>query len=353
MLAELDSTGRFDLRRFWVRRARRLLPAALAVLAVLSVTRLLTDTLSGTSGGDITAAALDVANWHFLASGMSYAELSTGPSAVLHFWSLAIEEQFYLVIAVVAVVVARRSTRPVRTMGLTAAVAAAASFLLPAAAAAVGRPMGIDRVYYGTDTRAGELMVGVVIAAVLVGASRRRRMLVHGRLAAALGLAGLARHARPVGTRHAGVGDVAPGPAPPHRALLVAPRHRRDGALRTRGRRGPPRRTAAARADQLRRVPDPLAGHRDRRSADGRSVAAPRPRHRRRDAGTGPAERHHPRAARTTQPLPLRQVGAAAMVALVVIAATTSLGGRRTASAGLLADLQRHDQGDSCRAGGR
>ena len=121
MLAEIDSTGRFDLRRFWVRRARRLLPAALTVLAVLSVTRLLTDTLSGTSGGDITAAALDVANWHFLAAGVSYAELFTGPSAVLHFWSLAIEEQFYIVIAVVAVVVARRSTRPVRTMGLTAA----------------------------------------------------------------------------------------------------------------------------------------------------------------------------------------------------------------------------------------
>ena len=142
MLAELDSTGRFDLRRFWVRRARRLLPAALAVLAVLSVTRLLTDTLSGTSGGDITAAALDVANWHFLATGTSYAELFTGPSAVLHFWSLAIEEQFYIVIAVVAVVVARRSTRPVRTMGLTAAVAAAASFLLPAAAAASGGRWG-------------------------------------------------------------------------------------------------------------------------------------------------------------------------------------------------------------------
>src|SRR4029077_18735211 len=77
MLAEIDSTGRFDLRRFWVRRTRRLLPGAWTVRAVLSVTRLLTDTLSGTSGGDVTAAALDVANWHFLATGVSYAELFT------------------------------------------------------------------------------------------------------------------------------------------------------------------------------------------------------------------------------------------------------------------------------------
>ena len=245
MLAELDSTGRFDLRRFWVRRARRLLPAALDGARRAVGDPPVTDTLSGTSGGDITAAALDVANWHFLATGMSYAELSTGPSAVLHFWSLAIEEQFYIVIAVVAVVVARRSTRPVRTMGLTAAVAAAASFLLPTAAAAFGRPMGIDRVYYGTDTRGRRADGG-----------RRHRGRPRRRLTATA-------HARPRGAsprRSALAGLLAtlalwalatPGSAtlrqgllPLTACLLVAPRHRRDGAVRTRGRRGRPRRAA-------------------------------------------------------------------------------------------------------------
>ena len=347
MLAELDSTGRFDLRRFWVRRARRLLPAALAVLAVLSVTRLLTDTLSGTSGGDITAAALDVANWHFLATGMSYAELSTGPSAVLHFWSLAIEEQFYIVIAVVAVVVARRSTRPVRTMGLTAAVAAAASFLLPAAAAAFGRPMGIDRVYYGTDTRAGELMVGVVIAAVLVGASRRRRLLVHGRLAATLGLAGL-------------LATVAlwalatPGSATLRQGLL--PLTALCSSLLVIGAMVPSGPVAAvARLGALRRLGRisygvylihwPVIVIADQLTAD-RSL--------RRDLAIVVVTLGLAQLSATIlelpvrrNRLPLRQLGAAAMVAVVVIAATTSLGGRRTASAELLADLQRHDPGDA------
>ena len=190
LLAEIVSTGRFDIRRFWLGRARWLLPAALTVLAVLSVSRPLTDALSGTSGGDISAAAVDVANWHFLLSGLSYADMFTGPSAVLHFWSLAIEEQFYIVVAVVAVVVARRApdrcARWASSPGRGRRVVPAAGGGRRPRAADGYRPRD-----YGTDTRAGELLIGVVIAAVLVDASRRRRLLAHGRAAATLGVAGL------------------------------------------------------------------------------------------------------------------------------------------------------------------
>ncbi len=192
MLSEITSTGGFSPRRFWTRRARRLLPASLMTLFVLAVARLLTDKLADTSGADIAAAALNVANWHFAADGTSYADLFAGPSAVLHYWSLAIEEQFYVIVAVFAVLVASRAARPVRTMGLTACVVAVGSFALPPVAGWLGHPLAIDRVYYGTDTRAGELMVGVAIAAFVVAEHRRRRILAAARIVACVAVVGLA-----------------------------------------------------------------------------------------------------------------------------------------------------------------
>ena len=71
-----------------------------------------------TSGADVVTSWLQVANWHFLVDGTSYGDLFDGPSAVLHFWSLAIEEQLYLVIGVDAAVVASGSGRPARVLGL-------------------------------------------------------------------------------------------------------------------------------------------------------------------------------------------------------------------------------------------
>jgi peptidoglycan/LPS O-acetylase OafA/YrhL len=172
VLNEIVTTGRFSLPAFWRRRARRLLPPALLTLAVVAVGRVVTPDLDATSGGDIVAGGLNVANWHFLANGASYAELFGGPSAVLHFWSLAIEEQFYLVIGVLAVVLAGRAARPVRTVFLVACVVAVASFVVPILTGA-----SVDRIYYGSDTRGGELMVGVAAAAVLVSRRRRERAL--------------------------------------------------------------------------------------------------------------------------------------------------------------------------------
>lgn len=206
ILNEISRTGAFSLRRFWLRRARRLLPPALITLAVVAAARLVSATLDGTSGADVVASAFNVANWHFLAEDSSYAELFRGPSAVLHFWSLAIEEQFYLAAGLFSVLIATRSRRPVRTVGLVAMVVAALSFATPYVAG-----YGVDRIYYGTDTRAGELMVGVGLAAVIASARRRRILLSFAPLLAAVAAAALAAtvvlwHAAGPGTDAVGEG---------------------------------------------------------------------------------------------------------------------------------------------------
>jgi peptidoglycan/LPS O-acetylase OafA/YrhL len=187
ILNEIVTTGRFALWRFWQRRARRLLPPALVTLAIVAVGRLLTTSLAATSRGDVVAAGLNVANWHYLAKGSSYAELFGGPSALLHFWSLAIEEQFYLVVGAFAVLLAARANRPVRLVFVVAMVTAACSFLTPVVTGA-----SVDRVYFGSDTRAGELMVGVAAAAVFVSAKRRRIVVSAGVVLAVIAAAALA-----------------------------------------------------------------------------------------------------------------------------------------------------------------
>lgn len=186
IIHELRATRGFSLREFWGRRARRLLPAAWMVLAVVAIGRLVSARLSATTTADVAASWLHVANWQFLAREQSYQDLFTGPSALLHYWSLAIEEQFYLVLGVAAMGVAAISRRPAHLLGVAAAIGAVISFALPA----VLQP-SVDRVYYGTDTRAGELLIGLVIAAWLSSAGHRAWLLAHARLAATIGLVAL------------------------------------------------------------------------------------------------------------------------------------------------------------------
>ena len=106
------------LRRFWGRRARRLLPAAMLALAGVLIfgATIATDDQLRLLRGDVFATLTYVANWRFYASGQSYAHLFSAPSPVLHFWSLAIEEQFYVVFPLVVALVAwlTRRTSSVR-----------------------------------------------------------------------------------------------------------------------------------------------------------------------------------------------------------------------------------------------
>ena len=99
MLSEVAGSGRLSLRDFYARRIRRLLPAAaVLVLAVTAVACafILPATQRVVTAGDIRAAGLYVSNWRFAAQATDYLSDTSTPSPVLHYWSLGIEEQFYI-----------------------------------------------------------------------------------------------------------------------------------------------------------------------------------------------------------------------------------------------------------------
>jgi peptidoglycan/LPS O-acetylase OafA/YrhL len=163
LLTERERTGRLDLPAFWGRRARRLLPAAIATLlgvSIVAASRATPEQLS-TLRGDVLGALGYVANWRFLFGGRSYGDLFAAPSPVLHFWSLAIEEQLYVLFPLVVLVTVRRWLGPVLVLLITGSLALSFALYSPGGST--------DAVYYGTFTRAGELLVGALLAVVLVG----------------------------------------------------------------------------------------------------------------------------------------------------------------------------------------
>jgi len=160
LLLDRSRAGGVDLRRFWTRRFRRLMPVAVVVLAAIAAVWLITGWMTRAIDGDITAALLYVANWRFLFTGSAYGA-ATGTSPVLHFWSLAIEEQFYLLypLAMWGVLRWKRAR--------TTAVAILLGGLLAASLAFIWFHSGEQlEVYYSTFSRAAELLVGGLLAVV-------------------------------------------------------------------------------------------------------------------------------------------------------------------------------------------
>ncbi len=165
LIGEWSNSGTVRFRAFYERRARRLLPALFVTMLVIAAYAqwfALPSTLSSLRGDAIATLAY-VANWRFIATGANYFVRFGPPSPLLHTWSLAVEEQFYLVWPALALFVMRRRGR----RGLAAV--AAVGVVLSAAVTAVLFHHGVSAtsLYYGTQTRVQEVMAGALLAAVM------------------------------------------------------------------------------------------------------------------------------------------------------------------------------------------
>jgi len=188
LLDERARRGTIHLAGFWLRRARRLLPAAfLVVLVSLIVTAAWHPAELRTLRGDALAALLYINNWHQVFAHRSYFASFDRPSLLQHYWSLAVEEQFYLVWPL-ALLAMRKWTR--HRIAFVALLGAAGSAVLMATL--YNPNVDPSRVYYGTDTRAMPIMVGVALACLWPVMSAVRPIgLGAARLLDVLGVAGL------------------------------------------------------------------------------------------------------------------------------------------------------------------
>ncbi|MEP6625308.1 MAG: acyltransferase family protein [Acidimicrobiia bacterium] len=165
---------------FWGRRARRLLPAlVLLMVAVAIFARIdVASTEFHRLRWDGIAGLFYVANWRFVVSHQSYFELFSAASPFRHLWSLAIEEQFYLVWPLVTAACLALGRGRLRWLAVTAAVGTIASTV---AMAVLYRGDDPSRAYYGTDTHAHPILIGTLLALVLIdrpaASARLRRWL--------------------------------------------------------------------------------------------------------------------------------------------------------------------------------
>jgi peptidoglycan/LPS O-acetylase OafA/YrhL len=160
--------GGVALRSFWARRARRLLPALAGMLsgvALYAVFIAKPDELA-TIRGDALATIGYVANWRAIATSRDYWALFRKPSPLDHTWSLAIEEQFYILWPLVVALLAygRRGTAAARRVLVVSATLALASLVWTLV---IYNPANPSRVYYGTDTRSASILIGAALAAWL------------------------------------------------------------------------------------------------------------------------------------------------------------------------------------------
>src|SRR5689334_23234267 len=186
LLGELERDGRLRVGRFYGRRVRRLLPAAVVVVVATSVAFLFlwSVVLRAPLVADARSALLYYANWHFLAASGDYFATDVDKSPFLHFWSLSIEEQYYIFFPVLLLLLSRLPVRVRRKAMLgTLGVLLVVSLVLQVVLA----QGSIDRAYYGTDARLYQLLAGALLTAWLAGTSWRPSQ----RTAHAIGLVGL------------------------------------------------------------------------------------------------------------------------------------------------------------------
>ena len=166
LVAEHDRTGAIGLTRFWGRRFRRLMPAALVTLGLVAVGGIVGVFEGPRLRGDILWAVGYASNWRSAAAPTTYSQLFEGSaSPLLHFWSLAIEEQFYIVFPVVMWLAFRRR----RTL---------VPILVAITVASVAFMVAVDSqntAYYNTFSRTAELTIGALFALVVPLGARSGR----------------------------------------------------------------------------------------------------------------------------------------------------------------------------------
>ncbi|MBV9716013.1 MAG: acyltransferase [Solirubrobacterales bacterium] len=200
LLAECRRRGRIDLVGFWAGRARRLLPAATLVIAtsVIVVALFFPGDLA-TLRANALSSLLYFNNWQQILASHSYFAAYGRPSLLQHYWSLAVEEQFYLVwppVLAAGLALRRRGW----VIALAIGVAVASALLMALLYDPSADP---SRVYYGTDTRATPLMVGALLAfawplsRLSATAGRGARLVLDG-----LGIAGVGAFILAMATRH-------------------------------------------------------------------------------------------------------------------------------------------------------
>ena len=192
LLAEHERTGRISLKGFWARRARRLLPALFAMMAAVAALSAFVPYLRGSLAklrDELLWAVLYASNWFQIIDEQSYFEAQGRPPLLRHLWSLAVEEQFYVLWPLLMVVVLKLFRDRLPAIGMVFVIGAVAASVWMAVLYDASDP---NRVYLGTDTRAGGLLLGAGFAmvwrpyAVMRSPLRRK-----GHLLDVIGIAGL------------------------------------------------------------------------------------------------------------------------------------------------------------------
>ncbi|HEY3844822.1 MAG TPA: acyltransferase family protein [Acidimicrobiales bacterium] len=230
LVTEWEGTGTISLRRFWGGRARRLLPALFLLVAAVGVALVAYPSLLATPHviGDALSTVFYASNWYSIHGGVSYFSTAAQPSPLLHTWSLAIEEQFYLVWPLVVLFImkvgtgGRRQRRRHQRISTVRVIDGSHLMMFPRSAEADAEwirrrrlhllfglsslgalgssllmaylaPAGYTtRAYYGTDTRAQALLVGAAVASGLALWRDGASAVWFRRLGGVLGIVGVA-----------------------------------------------------------------------------------------------------------------------------------------------------------------
>jgi peptidoglycan/LPS O-acetylase OafA/YrhL len=185
ILSEIDTKGTFSLGGFYARRVRRLLPAAVLVIVSTAVVFVIVaDVVRRIEMiGDARGALLYYANWHFLGQSTDYFSQDREPSPYQHFWSLAVEEQFYIFFPILIALLVRTGKAFARRLSLILGVL----FVASVASQFYWAHHEANHAYFGTDARLYQILAGVLLALAL----RKKSHLFDGARGAILMLLGI------------------------------------------------------------------------------------------------------------------------------------------------------------------